>query len=227
MLKSFATAAALLAGLAFTGIASATQIDFFNPAGADVNFGHQSTFDDLRVRAFRYRAPFAQTDNYRERDLFQYNGDGRFAGRPDRYGVGVSVDANQRNVLGVNEFLAIDFARYARNNAGFFENNLLFTIGSLDTNDVVDFFIGQPNHESSILFGSLSGDANGLGFGTFQIAGSEFMRPNGGFSNLYLVGNTGGVVLQSVRDLPEPSLLAMFAFGLLGLGYVARKRRNV
>ncbi|GAB3681158.1 PEP-CTERM sorting domain-containing protein [Salinisphaera aquimarina] len=224
MLKSFLAATTIVAGFAFAGSASATQIDFFNDAGADVNFGSQSTFDGLRVRAFGYNAPFAQTNNFRERDVFQYNGDGRFAGNSAKYGVGVSVDANMRNTLDRNEFLSVDFARYARDNAGFFDNNILFTIGSLDAGDIVDFYIGQPNHENSVLFGSLTGTAGDMGLGSFLIAGSEFMLPNGGFGNLYLVGNNGGVTLQSIKDVPEPGSLALFALGLFGLGYVVRKR---
>jgi len=73
-----------------------------------------------------------------------------------------------------------------------------------------DFF-GNP-----IVIDGLWGLSNGSGAG------------NGGFANsVYFTAGIGGEndgLFGSITATPEPSTLAMFGFGLLGLGFMMRKR---
>lgn len=220
--------AAIAAGLAVSAAAPANTITLYS-SGPDTTLGFDHTFDGLTISAWTYdnSANFKDA-SYTQGTLFQRNTDGAYDD-PDEYGLGVG-EATRTGEIDTNEFLKLDFGNAILPH-GFFSGLLQFRIGSLQTDEEVGFWIGDPEHNDSGAgyYGSLTGTSDSNAMGTFAIPGSAFLRGddvNNGFNNLYIVGLTDDVLLQSVRSVPEPGVLAVFGFGLLIFATLLRRRHS-
>ncbi|HET6725764.1 MAG TPA: PEP-CTERM sorting domain-containing protein [Gammaproteobacteria bacterium] len=226
--SSVLAVAAIAAGLAVSAAASAGTTTLYG-SGGDTTLGFEHTFDGLTISAWTYdNSVDFKNATYDQATLFQRNTGGHYSD-PDEWGIGVG-ETTRNGEIDPDEFLKLDFGT-AVLPSNYFSGMLQFTIGSLQTNEQVGFWIGDPEHNdgSAGFYGSLTGTSDSNAMATFDIPGSAFLRGDGannGFNNLYIVGLTDDVLLQSITSVPEPGVLAIFGFGLLVFAGMLRRRHS-